>query len=216
MFEAALFDLDGTLVDTESRSQAAWNQLFRAHGLAADARLVASFAGRPGRSVLAEIRHRFGADHTVEDLFEEAMSYATAAAEPVRGAVELVRAMHAHGIPVGVVTSGTRDYARAELAALGVGALLSVLITAEDVTNGKPDPERYRTGCRALEVAPGRTVVFEDTPAGIAAAKAAGASCVAVTTSQPAAALAAADLVVADLAQARAKLGLAETPQDTT
>ena len=202
-FEAALFDLDGTLVDTEPRSQAAWSRLFLAHGVPHDQPMLASFAGRPGKAVLTEHRHQFGRRHTVDELFAEAMSYATAAAAPVPGAVELVRALHSSGVPVGVVTSGTRDYARAELDALRLLAPLAVLITAEDVATGKPSPEGYLAGCRALGVAPERTVVFEDAPAGVAAAKAAGAYCVAVTTTQPAAALSAADLVVADLSGLR-------------
>ncbi|HTF50127.1 MAG TPA: HAD family phosphatase [Pseudonocardia sp.] len=202
-FEAALFDLDGTLVDTEPRSQAAWRRLFLAHGVPHDQPMLASFAGRPGKAVLTEHRHSFDRRHTVDELFAEALSYATAPAAPVPGAVELVRALHSSGLPVGVVTSGTRDYARAELDALGLPALLAVLITAEDVAAGKPSPEGYLAGCRALGVAPERTLVFEDAPAGVAAAKAAGAYCVAVTTTQPAAALSAADLVVADLSGLR-------------
>jgi sugar-phosphatase len=202
-FEAALFDLDGTLVDTEPRSQAAWRRLFLAHHVPHDQRMLASFAGRPGKAVLTEHRHQFDRRHTVDELFAEALSYATTPAAPVPGAVELVRALHSTGTPVGVVTSGTRDYARAELDALGLPALLAVLITAEDVAAGKPSPEGYLAGCRALGVAPPRTVVFEDAPAGVAAAKAAGAYCVAVTTTQPAAALCAADLVVPDLSGLR-------------
>ncbi|MCP2169756.1 HAD family hydrolase [Goodfellowiella coeruleoviolacea] len=201
VFEAALFDLDGTLVDTEPRSQAAWQRLFDVHGVPHEPGLVASFAGRPGKVVLAENLHRFGPGHTVAELFTEALSYATAPAEPVAGAVELVRSLHERGVPIGVVTSGTRDYAHAELDTLGLRPLFDVVITAEDVTAGKPDPEGYLAGCRALGVAPGRTVVFEDAPAGVAAAKAAGAFCVALTTTQPASALASADLVVADLSE---------------
>lgn len=206
-FEAALFDLDGTLVDTEPRSQAAWRQLFLVHGVPHDQPMLASFAGRPGKAILTEHRHSFDRRHTVDELFAEAMSYAAsyaaaAPAAPVPGAVELVRALHSSGLPVGVVTSATRDYAHAELDALGLLALLAVLITAEDVAAGKPSPEGYLAGCRTLGVAPERTLVFEDAPAGWAAAKAAGAYCVAVTTTQPAAALAA-DLVVPDLSGLR-------------
>ena len=194
-FSAALFDLDGTLVDTEPRSQAAWARLFRTHGVPHDQRLLASFAGRPGKAVLAEHRHRFPG-HTVEELFAEALSYATLPAAPVTAVVDLLRDLHSSGLPIGVVTSGTADYARAELAAIEVLPLLGVLITADDVALGKPDPEGYLAGCRALGVEPERTVVFEDAPAGVAAAKAAGAYCVALTQTQPAAALAAADEVI--------------------
>src|SRR5437899_9429457 len=98
VFKAALFDLDGTLLDSERRSQAAWTRLFLAHGIPLDRELVASFAGRPGRVVLAENRALFDARHSVEDLFTEAMSYAGDPAAPVPGAVELLRAVHASGM----------------------------------------------------------------------------------------------------------------------
>lgn len=197
-FDAALFDLDGTLVDTEPRSQAAWQRLYETHRVPHDGDLLRSFAGRPGRVVLAEQLDRFPAGAGVDELFAEAMSYATLPAEPVRGAAELVRVL-AGRMPVGVVTSGTREYAKAELAAIGVLELLSVLVTAEDVGRGKPDPEGYLRGCRELGVDPARTVVFEDSTAGVAAAKAAGAYCVGVRT-QPLVSLDDADEVVPDLA----------------
>jgi sugar-phosphatase len=203
VFEAALFDLDGTLVDSERRSQAAWTRLFQAHRIPLDRALVASFAGRPGRAVLTENRDLFDARHSVEALLTEAMSYVTDPAPPVPGAVELLRAVHASGVPVGVVTSATRDYADEELTALGVRPLVAPVITAEDVRAGKPEPEGYLAGCRALDADPAHTVVFEDSPAGVTAAKRAGAFCVAVGTSTPAAALAEADLVVADLTRVR-------------
>ncbi|HWN33511.1 MAG TPA: HAD family phosphatase [Pseudonocardia sp.] len=214
VFRAALFDLDGTLVDSERRSQAAWTRLFQAHGVPLDRELVASFAGRPGRVVLAENRGLFDARHTVDALFAEAMSYATEPAAPVPGAVELLRAVHGSGVPVGVVTSATRGYAHAELTALGVRPLVAPVITAEDVRAGKPEPEGYLAGCRALDVEPGCTVVFEDSPAGVTSAKRAGAFCVAVSTTTPAAALADADLVVADLTRVRWAAGSVELLRD--
>lgn len=197
-FDAALFDLDGTLVDTEPRSQAAWQRLYETHRVPHDGELLRSFAGRPGRTVLSEQLPSFPHGATVDDLFAEAMSYATLPAEPVRGAAELVRTLSAR-MPVGVVTSGTREYAKAELVAIDVLELLSVLVTAEDVERGKPEPEGYLRACRELGVDPARTVVFEDSTAGVAAAKAAGAYCVGVQT-QSHVSLAGADEVVPDLA----------------
>lgn len=94
MLVAALFDLDGTLVDTEPRSQAAWRRLFRAHRVELDESLLASFAGRPGKTVLAENLHLFPGEYTVDGLFAEAMSYATDVAEPMPRGAGVVR--HGH------------------------------------------------------------------------------------------------------------------------
>lgn len=199
---AAVFDLDGTLIDTEPRNRVMWARLFAARGVPWDEELIASFAGRRGAEVLAELLHLFpGA--TVEELFEQVLSYGTdpdlPPDAPVPGAVELVRSLHEAGVPLAVVTSGLRPYAEGLLDGLGVRSLLDVVVTAGDVAVGKPHPEGYLAAAGALGVPPAEAVAFEDAPAGVAAVKAAGMTCVGVTTTQPAGALSAADRVVADL-----------------
>ncbi|MGW6937702.1 HAD family hydrolase [Streptomyces xanthophaeus] len=210
MYAAALFDLDGTLIDTEPRSREAWTRLFRNNGVPYDEATIRSFAGRPGREALRDHVHGFPG-RTVDDLFAEALHYTTLPDMPavatVPGALELVARLRASGVPVGLVTSGTKEYASGELGALGALSLFDVMVTADDVTRGKPDPEGYLASCAALGVEPSATVVFEDAPAGVAAAKAAGARCVAIAAGHDAAALGAADLVVADLT------GIAWPPQ---
>ncbi|PCG83137.1 haloacid dehalogenase [Streptomyces sp. WZ.A104] len=202
MYAAALFDLDGTLIDTEPRSREAWSRLFRGHAVPYDDATIRGFAGRPAREALGDHVHRFSG-RTVDELFAEAIHYTTLADMPavdtVPGALELVSRLRASGVPVGLVTSGTREYARHELGALGALHLFDVMVTADDVTRGKPDPQGYLAGCAALGVEPSATVVFEDAPAGVAAAKAAGARCIAISAGQPPEALAAADLIVPDL-----------------
>ncbi|MCB5906575.1 HAD family hydrolase [Streptomyces pinistramenti] len=203
MHTAVLFDLDGTLIDTEPRSREAWARLFRCHGVPHDDAVLRAFAGRPAKEAVAEHLASFPG-HTVEELCAEAMAYTALpdmpAVAPVSGARELLLRLRRHGVALGVVTSGPRGYAEGELAAMGALPLLDVLITADDVTRGKPDPEGYLAACSALRAAPGQAVVFEDAPAGILAAKRAGAFCVGLTTTQPANALAGADLVLPDLA----------------
>ncbi|MFI6518797.1 HAD family hydrolase [Spirillospora sp. NPDC050679] len=200
--EAVAFDLDGTLIDTEPRNRVMWSRLFDAHGAPYDEALIASFAGRRGREALADLLHLFPG-RGVEELFQQALTYENApdmpAARPVPGAVGLVRALHAAGVPVAVVTSGMRGYAFGLLDALGVRDLLELVVTADDVAVGKPDPEGFLAAARGLAVPPERMVAFEDAPAGVAAVKAAGMTCVGITTTQPPDALAAADRVVADL-----------------
>ncbi|MEU5877353.1 HAD family phosphatase [Spirillospora sp. NPDC047279] len=201
---AAVFDLDGTLIDTEPRNREMWARMFDANGVPYDEALIASFAGRRGREVLAELAHLFPG-RTVEDLFHEVVSYETGPDMPpvqeVPGAVVLVRSLHAAGVPLAVVTSGVRVYAEGLLDGLGIKHLLDVLVTADDVANGKPDPEGFLAACDALGVEPAHALGFEDAPAGVAAVKAAGMTCVGITTTQPAAALAAADRVVSDMTE---------------
>jgi sugar-phosphatase len=201
---AALFDLDGTLVDSEPRSFAAWSRLFGAHGVPVDEPLIRSFVGRRGVDVLPEVMHLFPG-MTVGELQSEALSYVRAAGlpplEPLAGAVELVRRLAASGVPVALVTSGGRGYAEEALGGLGIRSAFTVLVSADDVTRGKPDPQGYLLACDRLGVAPGHAVAFEDAPAGIAAVRAAGSACVAVATTHDRTALSEADLVVDSLAE---------------
>ncbi|MCP9950504.1 MULTISPECIES: HAD family hydrolase [Actinomadura] len=198
---AAVFDLDGTLIDTEPRNRVMWSRLFEAHGVPHDEALIASFAGRRGQEVLEDLAHLFPG-RTVEELFAQALSYESVpgmpAAAPVPGAVDLVRSLADAGVPLAVVTSGQRPYAEGLLAELGIRDLLDIVVTAGDVVTGKPHPEGYLAAARDLDVPPQETIGFEDAPAGVAAVKAAGMTCVGVITTQPAGALADADHVVAD------------------
>jgi mannitol-1-/sugar-/sorbitol-6-phosphatase len=97
-----------------------------------------------------------------------------------------------------VVTSGSRPLAIARLQGAGFPRP-HVLVTADDVSAGKPDPEGYLQAAHRLGTAPAKTLVVEDAPAGIAAGKAAGTAVLAVTTTHPPEALAAADAVIDSL-----------------
>jgi sugar-phosphatase len=97
-----------------------------------------------------------------------------------------------------IVTSGLRPVATARLAAAGV-PMARVMVTAESISRGKPDPECYLKGAAELGVAPADCLVVEDAPAGAAAARAAGMRLLGLTTTHAAAELEPADLIVPDL-----------------
>lgn len=96
---------------------------------------------------------------------------------------------------VAVVTSATRELAAARLGAVGIEPP-SVMVTAEEVARGKPDPEGYLTAARRLGVDPAEALVVEDAPPGIEAGKATGAAVVGVTSTHSADELTAADFVI--------------------
>ncbi|MBB2909742.1 sugar-phosphatase [Streptosporangium becharense] len=202
MDAAALFDLDGTLINTERRSLAMWAMLLEAHGIVHDEAELRAFMGRRGRDVLAEKAHLFPG-REIEDLITQVFSFNDHPdlpdIVPVPGAAELVRRVAAHGSPVAVVTSAGRDWAEERLTEVGVRDLVDTLVTAQDVTVGKPHPEGFLLAAARLSVDPAHCVAFEDSIAGIAAAKAAGMSCVGIATTHTDAELTGADLVVADL-----------------
>jgi HAD superfamily hydrolase (TIGR01509 family) len=201
-FQAAVFDLDGTLVDSETRSHESWRHVFRSRGIVPDDSLIRAFVGRRGIDVHDLLKERVPG-HDPAELMAASSEHFHAPHQPplgpLAGAVELVRLIAAAGVPLALVTSAARRYAEQILTGLGVRELFSVVVTAEDVTVGKPDPEGYLAAARGLGVPPPACVVFEDAPAGVAAAKAAGMYCVAVATTHPPEDLADADEVVPDL-----------------
>jgi HAD superfamily hydrolase (TIGR01509 family) len=201
-FRAAVFDLDGTLVDSETRSHESWRHVFRSRGIVPDDSLIRAFVGRRGIDVHDLLKERVPG-HDPAELMAATSEHFHAPHQPplgpLAGAVELVRQIAAAGVPLALVTSAGRRYAEPTLAELGLHGLFSAVVTAEDVTVGKPDPEGYLAAARELGVPPAACVVFEDAPAGVAAAKAAGMYCVAVATTHPPEDLAGADQVVPDL-----------------
>ena len=116
--------------------------------------------------------------------------------QPTAGAADFLTSLPAHRWAV--VASSLRPTAMSRFEGTELPAP-EVAITAEDVEKGKPDPSCYLAGAAALGVEPQDCVVIEDAPAGVAAGKAAGMRVVAVTTTHPAAELAAADLIVNSL-----------------
>jgi sugar-phosphatase len=193
---ALLCDLDGTLVHSREEVDAAWRAFAARHDLAEAEVMAATFAG-PTREVITTIAPWLDLDAETARVEEWQVAVAgrTRAAE---GAAELLAAW-----PLGrlaVVTSGGRALARARLTGAGLPEP-AVLVSADDVRRGKPDPEGYLRAAALLGVAAERCVAVEDAPAGIAAARAAGAVTVAVATTHDPADLADADRVIASLAE---------------
>ena len=119
------------------------------------------------------------------------------------GAAELVRSIPSD--QWGVVTSGTRMLASARLKYGNIPAP-AVLVSADEVMKGKPDPEPYLMGARLLQRSPKECLVIEDAPAGIQAARAAGMSVIGITSTYPRAELTAADAVIDQLAAIRIEI----------
>jgi sugar-phosphatase len=169
--DAVLFDCDGVLVDSDASVFSAWARWAIDFGLDPD-HVTAQVHGRRSADTVAALlpRQQWAAATERIDRYEVEDA---AAVRAVPGAVDLLRAVPAWA----VVTSGRRELALARLEAAGV-PVPPVLVTADDVARGKPDPEGYLAAAAALAVNPARAVVLEDAAAGIRAARAAGVSAV--------------------------------------
>ncbi len=162
------------------------------------------FVGRRGPEVFAELGDLFPGRHPVL-LSAEVEAYFHEPGQPplaaLPGAAELAAVIHQRGDPLALVTSASRAHAVPTLQRLGLLGLFQVIVAGDDVTVGKPHPEGYRRASKELGVEPSRCVVFEDSPAGLAAARAAGMYCVAVVTTHPRSELSDADQIVAGLTE---------------
>lgn len=174
---AALFDLDGTLVDSEPVHRAAWRSFFDSRGWeVSEETYAAHFVGRRGADAFRSVDGPWR-DEDPEELLEEVLRHVSAVTvEPgsIPGAADLVRSVHGSGVPIAVVTSALRSWVDEALEFLGVADLVSVVVSAEDVSSGKPDPEGYLAACRRLGVDPVDVAAFEDSVSGVTAAAAAG------------------------------------------
>ena len=201
---AAVFDLDGTLVLTEERNRVVWQRFFAGYAIEVDAGLTAQLTGRRGLDALKELSHLFP-DRDPHELLDEVLAHESSddlpAVAPVPGAQQLVRRLHSARVPLGLVTSALPAQVATRLLEAGLLDVFDAVVTGSDVMVGKPDPEGFRMACEQLGVPCRRGVGFEDSPAGVAAVKAAGMRCVAVTTTFPREVLADADLVVDDLTE---------------
>ena len=177
-FDALLFDLDGTLVDSTEAVMFAWTEWANRHQLAVS-RVLAYIHGRPAAESIAHFLPEADAARLKQerDWLEALESTDLRGTVALPGAVELIAAIQERKLPWAVVTSGTSRVAEARLKAAAL-PVPEVFVTADHVKQGKPHPQPYLLAAKQLCVEPEACIVFEDAPAGIASAKAAGCSVV--------------------------------------
>lgn len=192
--QALLFDNDGTLVSTLASVERCWTRWAREYGITAEEFAAVPLHGRTAVEIIGDLlpAHRVAEAVARVERLE---------VDDVPDGVELLPGTRAFldALPAdrwAVVTSATRRLAEARLAAVGIRP--KTLVTADDVTRGKPDPEPYLLAARSLGVEPSACVVFEDAPAGLRAGRAAGMTTVALATTHRPGELDA-DLVVGNL-----------------
>ncbi|WP_033300411.1 HAD-IA family hydrolase [Nocardiopsis gilva] len=193
--DALLFDMDGTLVDSGPVVEECWATWAAEYGISPEQLAAKAGHGIPARQIAAALLPPEDVVAAVARI-EQLEIDRVAGLRVLPGTRELLAVLPDDAWAI--VTSCTRALAEARLKAVGLEA--PTLVTADDVSRGKPDPEPFELGAKLLGVAVDRCVVFEDAPAGLAAARDAGASTVAVTTTHGAADLEA-DVVVDDLAR---------------
>lgn len=175
-----LFDLDGVLVDSTPAVARVWTKWALAHGFDPE-ETVRKAHGRPSIATIRDLLPSADFDKENEIVLRGEIED-TEGVVPLPGARELLQS-----IPEwrwALVTSCARPLAEVRLRTAGL-PVPRLIITCDDVQNGKPHPEPYLKGAKLLGVPPAKCVVFEDAPAGIRAGKSAGALVVALRTTSP-------------------------------
>jgi HAD superfamily hydrolase (TIGR01509 family) len=202
---AALWDMDGVLVESAQFHYEAWKRAWAGIGIELSEPAFRKNFGQRNDTI---IRDMLGADaqpEEVERLSVMKEQYYRDAirgrVEPLPGAIELLDALRAAGFRCAMASAAPRANVEFILNELGAHALFDALVTNEDVLRGKPDPQVYLLAAERVGASPACSVVLEDAVAGVEGAKRAGMACLAVTSNHSRQALARADLVVDSLVE---------------
>jgi len=181
---AALFDLDGVIIDTEPQYTAFWTRI--GASLVPD---IADFAHKiKGQTLTAILSRYFPVSETQRQVVAALESFEAEMSFPlVAGAIPFVDALRAVGVPTAVVTSSDKAKMRNLLRRIpDFTTHFTAIFTAEDAVHSKPAPDCYLNAAARLGLSTKRCAIFEDSTSGLRAARAAGGHVVALATSQPA------------------------------
>jgi len=192
--QAILFDLDGVLVDSTPCVTRVWTQWALHHGLDPQ-HVVHTAHGQKAIETVRRVAPQLDAEREFR-IIERMELEDTHGLRLLPGAKELLGAIPRERYTI--VTSGTRRLATKRLQTVGL-PVPAAMVSADEVSRGKPDPEPYVAGAAALGYPAGECLVFEDAPSGIRSAQAAGATAIAVATTYTPEEIAFANIVIASL-----------------
>jgi beta-phosphoglucomutase-like phosphatase (HAD superfamily) len=183
---AVVFDLDGVLLDSEPHHFRAASRVFAAEGKVLSQAVYRKFIGCGAQETWTAWKMQHALAGSVAELIaldEEARLLEIGrGVEAIPAAIHLARRFSDGGQALAIASSSTPETIDAELRALGVEDLFELRVSGEHVSRSKPAPDVYLRAADLLGVEPRRCLAIEDSPVGVAAAKAAGMTCVAVPT----------------------------------
>ncbi len=187
----ALFDWDGVVIDSSDQHERSWSMLAAEADLPLPADHFKRGFGMKNEKIIPGILrwtddpgeiHRLSLrkEALYRDIIREE------GIQPLPGVAELLELLNGQGVPCSVASSTHRENIEAVFDAIGLRGCFQAVVTSEDVSHGKPDPEVFLESARRIDRDPGACVVFEDAHVGIQAGLAAGSRVVAVATTHPA------------------------------
>jgi beta-phosphoglucomutase len=205
--EGVIFDLDGVLVDSEPFIKEAGVRMFAEKGCHVEAEDFTPFVGTGEDHLLGAVAEKYGfpfdAAHDKARTYAIYLELICGRLQPLPGVFSFLEACRARHLKTAVASSADAVKVAANLHEIGLSPeRFEAIVNGSQVTRKKPAPDIFVTAAQRLNVPPASCLVVEDAVAGVAAARAAGARCLALTTSFPADRLRSADWIVADLAHA--------------
>jgi HAD superfamily hydrolase (TIGR01509 family) len=177
---AVIFDLDGVIADSHILHERAWRDLLGEAGQTPTADLSEIVrAGKTRNDTLKTLFPEYSSQELISLGTRKDTLYQENSGElrPVAGVIEWIRELHREGFSLAVATSASRQRALSALHQFGVEHLFKAIVTASEVAAGKPDPAVFLAAADTLGIEPNRTLVIEDSEAGLVGAKDAGMKC---------------------------------------
>lgn len=171
-----IFDIDGTLADTEAVHIAAWRQVLRPGGYEMTEEMFRTLTGAPTRKIIAIMNDEYGWGLDPEETLrnkEKAFMEQIGSVRAIEPVAALARE-HKGKLPMSLGTGGRREMALVTIKAAGLDGFFDILVSADDVERHKPEPDTFLECARLMGVTPELCQVFEDGDRGIEAAKRAG------------------------------------------
>lgn len=182
VLQAVIFDMDGVIADSEPIHFLAEKELFIPYGVSLSGDEIYGFMGAGIEPMLRQLVDQYAVPADPAELYEihksNLMKRMQNGLMPIPGSLELIHRLDDRGIPLGLATSSFRDLVQLVLRKFRIESCFRVVVTGDDISKTKPDPEIFLAAAKGLGILPHACLAIEDSTNGVLAAKAAGMRCI--------------------------------------